>query len=72
MADAGFKIKGVKFEDHALIIERGRKRVKVKRGDNGLWDVLTEAAEGFYPTFGAMGFRDAIQNAKELLGGDEL
>ena len=73
MADGGFKIKGIRFDDdHALIIERDGKRVKVARGDNGLWDVLTEASEGFYSTFGPMGFRDAMQNAKELLGGDEL
>lgn len=73
MADNGFKIKGVRFDDdHALIIERDGKRVKVARSEHGLWDVHTETEAGFHSSFGTMGLRDAVQNAKELLEGDEL
>ncbi len=73
MADNGFKIKGVKFDDdHALIIEKDGRQVKVARSDHGLWDVHTADSEGFNSTFGTMGLRDAVQNAKELLEGDEL
>lgn len=71
--DDGFKIKGVLFNDgHSLIIERNGKRVKVAAGEYGLWDVHTETADGFRSTFCQMSQKDAVQNAKELLEGDEL
>lgn len=73
MADNGFKIKGVKFDDdHALIIVKDGRQVKVARSDHGLWDVHTETADGFRLTFCQMSQKDAVQNAKELLEGDEL